>query len=245
MRPLHIILILIFPFSLFSQEVEISRQVIGSTGQSFQNGSIILSSTIGEAISGSAENEQLIITQGFQQSSNKNLAIITYDYAVKDETCPDTKDGEIVLSNFDGCDNGQYTVQWENGENGTQLSNLSAGWYSFNIIACGVILHDSVQVGRVYESSCLLQFYTAFSPNGDAVNDFWEIDNINAEPNSNNTVSIFNRWGNKIQDFVNYNNTDVVWRGKDEKGKDVTEGTYYYQVIINGENYSGYIELTR
>lgn len=242
---LHIIFCL--PFTVFSQadEVGLKRQVIGASGQSFQNNSIMISSTVGEAVVGSTESSSLILTQGFHQSSNVTLATISYEYAVKDETCPDTKDGAIILSNFEGCENGEYTIQWDNGEVGSQLIDLEAGWYAFNIFSCGVVERDSVLVGRIYENSCLLVFYTAFSPNGDGVNDTWEIDNINAEPNDVNTVSIFDRWGNKVVDFVNYNNSDVVWKGKDDNGKDVTEGTYYFQATIKDQNYSGYIEVTR
>jgi gliding motility-associated-like protein len=242
---LHIITLLLSPLLLFSQEVDIKRQVIGAGGSSMQNGNLQISATIGETISGSSIGGQNIFTQGFQQGINNVVDSISYDYAVKEETCPDTDDGEIILSNFEGCENGQYTVQWKNGEVGPTLSNLSAGWYPFDIIACGIISTDSIQVGRIYESSCMMKFYSAFSPNGDGINDVWEIDNINAEPNAKNTVSIFNRWGNEVQDFVNYDNTSVVWNGKDKKGKEVTEGTYYYKVKINNENYSGYIELTR
>lgn len=244
LRFIHIILLL-FPFSLLSQEVELSRQVIGSSGQSFQNGELMISSTTGEAVIGSTTDDELIYTQGFHQSSKNTAANLSFDYAVKDETCPDTEDGQIILSNFEGCDNGNYTVEWENGETGFQISGLSAGWYRFNLIACGVIDQDSVMVSRIYENGCLLKFYTAFSPNGDNVNDLWLIDNIESVPNNINTVIIFNKWGDKVQDFVNYNNTSIVWNGKDDKGKEVTEGTYYYQVKINSQSYSGYIELTR
>lgn len=228
-----------------SEEVEIKRQVIGSGGQSFQGNTLMISSTVGEAMIGTAETSDLIVTQGFQQATNITLANISFDYAVKDETCPDTEDGQILLSNFEGCENDNYSVQWDSGDEGFQRVDLSGGWYGFTVFSCGAVLQDSVFVGRIYENSCLLVFYTAFSPNGDGVNDTWVIDNIDTEPNNLNTVSIFDRWGNQIENFVNYNNSDTVWDGKDEKGKDVTEGTYYYQATVQGQNYSGYIEVTR
>jgi gliding motility-associated-like protein len=236
-----------FPFVLFSQEDEISlqRQVIGASGQSFQNSSLMISTTVGEAVIGGATEDNLTLNQGFQQATNVSLAAISFDYNVKKETCPDSKNGQISLFNFAGCDNGNYVVEWEDGSSGYQLSNLSSGWYHFSILSCGVVSSDSIFVGLIYENNCELVFYTAFSPNGDGVNDTWVIDNINTEPNNINTVVIFDLWGNIVEEFTNYDNAGVVWNGKDAKGKDATEGTFYYQVKINTDSYSGYIELTR
>lgn len=242
---LHSILFTLLPFALLAQEVQIQRQVIGAGGKSQQANTVLISSTVGEAIVGGENQDQFTINQGFQQSSSTDTVSISYDYAVKEETCPDTEDGEIILSNFEGCENGFYSVLWEDGEEGMTRNNLSSGWYGFTLSACGALKKDSVFVGTIYENSCQLIFYTAFSPNGDGVNDTWEIDNINTEPNDVNTVLIFDLWGNKVEDFVNYNNSSVVWNGKDEKGKELTEGTYYYQVDVNGQIFTGYTELTR
>lgn len=242
---LHIILLLISPLALFSQDVELKRQVISSAGNTELNGNLMISSTIGEAVIGSADGNDFFITQGFQQASFGTTANITYEINVIDETCPDTEDGQVIISNLEGCESNNYVINWDNGASGISITALSSGWYGFEIIACGRIIQDSAQVGRIYESSCLLKFYTAFSPNGDNVNDLWIIDNINSEPNIKNEMTIFNQWGSKVQDFINYNNSSMVWDGKDDKGKDVTEGTYYYQLKLNNKNYSGYIELTR
>lgn len=225
--------------------MELSRQVIGSTGASYQDSELMISHTSGEVILGSSDNGEYIFTQGFHQSSDKSLNPISYDVLVKNETCPDTKDGSITLSNFEGCDNNDYQIEWSDGPSGSQRLELNAGWYYFELSACGRVVNDSVQVGLIYESSCLLKFYTAFSPNGDGVNDVWEIDNIIAEVNAVNEVRIINRWGAEVRSFRNYNNTSEVWDGKNENGNEVTEGTYYYVVIIQEKEYSGYIELTR
>ena len=242
---LYIFLLLLLPFHLKAQEIELKRQVIGSSGSSIQSNDIWISSTIGETISGSSSDSPVIFTQGFQQTSEKSAANITYDISVKNETCPDTKDGEIMIINIEGCEDGSYQIEWDNGETGAILSNLSAGWYGFVISACGRLINDSAQVGLIYESSCLLKFYTAFSPNNDGVNDFWIIDNIDSEPNNKNEIIIYNRWGDVVQSFVNYDNVSQVWDGKFENGKDGTEGTYYYVAKIQNQSYSGYIELTR
>ncbi len=68
--------------------------------------------------------------------------------------------------------------------------------------------------------------YSGISPNGDGNNDVWKIKNIDKYPD--NTVIIFNRWGDKLREFANYNNTDRSWDGRNEKGEFLPDGTYFY-----------------
>ncbi len=68
--------------------------------------------------------------------------------------------------------------------------------------------------------------YSGISPNGDGSNDVWKVKNIEKYPD--NTVIIFSRWGDKLREFANYNNTDRSWDGKNEKGEFLPDGTYFY-----------------
>ncbi|HAH25927.1 MAG TPA: hypothetical protein DCL77_19575, partial [Prolixibacteraceae bacterium] len=77
-----------------------------------------------------------------------------------------------------------------------------------------------------------LEFFNGFSPNGDGQNDNWNIPVLNYYPV--NTVLIINRWGSEVWKGINYNNKDIVWTGKNMKGEDMPDGTYYY--IINYDN---------
>jgi len=65
----------------------------------------------------------------------------------------------------------------------------------------------------------------AFTPNGDGINDTWNIKYLDTYPN--NTVDVFNRYGAKVYSSVGY---PVPWDGT-YKGSGLPPGTYYY--IIN------------
>jgi gliding motility-associated-like protein len=92
-------------------------------------------------------------------------------------------------------------------------------------------------------SNCDVIVYNGFTPNGDGVNDFFIIDNIDKYPNNN--VQIFNRWGNRVFITSRYDNATNNWDGK-LNGKPVTSGTYFYLILNdNGKVLKkGWIELT-
>jgi gliding motility-associated-like protein len=86
--------------------------------------------------------------------------------------------------------------------------------------------------------------YNAFSPDGDGVNDDWIIDAIIAHPD--NVVTIYNRWGDKLVSFDDYDNVNVVWDGT-FKGEILPSGTYFYVVeyLDIQMQVSGWLQLTR
>ncbi len=68
--------------------------------------------------------------------------------------------------------------------------------------------------------------FNGVSPNSDGNNDTWKVKGIEKYPD--NTVMIFNRWGDKVREFANYNNTTRAWEGKNEHGEILPDGTYFY-----------------
>ena len=82
----------------------------------------------------------------------------------------------------------------------------------------------------------------AFTPNGDGRDDTWQIEFIDQYPD--NTVSVFNRWGNRIFSAENYSRANE-WRG-DINGQPAPVGTYYYVVVTKGplgRSYAGSITI--
>ncbi|MDO7888057.1 T9SS type B sorting domain-containing protein [Hymenobacter cheonanensis] len=82
----------------------------------------------------------------------------------------------------------------------------------------------------------------AFTPNGDGRDDTWQIEFIEQFPD--NTVTVFNRWGNKIFSAENYSRANE-WRG-DINGQPAPVGTYYYVVVTKGplgKSYAGSITI--
>jgi gliding motility-associated-like protein len=75
-----------------------------------------------------------------------------------------------------------------------------------------------------------LVIYNLITPNGDNSNDTWSIKGIEDFPD--NTIVIFNRWGDKVRDFSKYDNINVFWDGTNNKGEILPSATYYYILTI-------------
>ncbi len=86
---------------------------------------------------------------------------------------------------------------------------------------------DTLIISDTCNSAPVSVPYNGISPNNDGFNDSWIIPGIE---NRTNRVTIFNRYGNKIYDVTDYNNTTIVWDGKGSDGKSLPPGTYFYIV---------------
>jgi len=88
-----------------------------------------------------------------------------------------------------------------------------------------------------------LQIFTAVSPNGDGINDVFFVAEIEEFPN--NTLRIYNRWGNLVHEEQGYLNT---WRGTYD-GDPLPDGAYFYVLEVTDAGvtdlYNGYLELVR
>jgi gliding motility-associated-like protein len=86
---------------------------------------------------------------------------------------------------------------------------------------------------------------TAFSPNEDGNNDRFVIHGIEVYPN--NSIIVFNRWGNIVYKNDGYKND---WDGHSNNGIELPDGTYF--VILETDKgvktqmiLKGYVELRR
>lgn len=97
------------------------------------------------------------------------------------------------------------------------------------------------------------KFYEGISPNGDGMNDTWQIVGIEEFPD--NKIVIFNRWGVKVWEASGYNNTDVAFAGVSNASSIASSaalpaGSYFYVLTYPAQDGSeivkkGFIVITR
>ncbi len=95
----------------------------------------------------------------------------------------------------------------------------------------------------------LIRVHPAVSPNGDGKgNDAMYIENIEKYPD--NEVLLFNRWGGTVFSMTGYDNRDKSFKGLNNGGKEVTDGSYFFIVRITDsagkkDQYTGFIVIKR
>lgn len=89
--------------------------------------------------------------------------------------------------------------------------------------------------------SPVINISNTFTPNGDGINDYWEIKGLVAYENC--TVDVYNRYGQPLFHSVGY---PKPWDGT-YQGKQAPSGTYYYVVNTKMNNVvlSGYVVILR
>ncbi len=129
--------------------------------------------------------------------------------------------------------------------NDTTLSNpqidliTELDYYVFVTDTNGCVNSDTIHVRPIPQ----IVFPNGFTPNGDGVNDDWQIDYIEQFPES--VVEVYNRWGQQLFRSVGYTER---WDGT-YKNKLLPVGTYYYIIELNDplfpDTYSGPITIMR
>jgi len=93
---------------------------------------------------------------------------------------------------------------------------------------------------------CQIIIPTAFTPDDDQVNDFWELGNID-EIYPNNVVSVYNRWGNKVYESDQGAYNQRPWNGTfNEEALPVA--SYYFIVEFNDnstQNKTGIVSIIK
>jgi gliding motility-associated-like protein len=148
-------------------------------------------------------------------------------------------DGEI-LANITG-GTMPYSWAWSNGQNTADLTRLPAGIYQVTVTdANGCPLNETIELTE----PASIQIPNGFSPNGNGRNDRFVVKGIEDYPD--NSLIVFNRWGNEVFSRDNYNND---WTGINNQGKELPQGTYFIilKVRQNGEEevYKTYVELRK
>ena len=103
----------------------------------------------------------------------------------------------------------------------------------------GCQFEDQVEICVLESPLDLIKAVSIITPNDDGQNDFLLFKGLENYPE--NTLTIFNRWGNRLFQTEGYQTDDFRWDGK-RQGVPLPADTYYY--ILNFDEYSFKSSLT-
>lgn len=122
-----------------------------------------------------------------------------------------------------------YSYTWSNGSDSTKAVELLEGNYSVNVTdakGCSGTSNFSVQTDDHFDA-VTISIPNIITPNNDGVNDEFEIPFVD-NPCVDIQMHIMNRWGVTVLELDKDN---PVFSGVDAKGKQLTEGIYFYQIV--------------
>ena len=140
------------------------------------------------------------------------------------------------------------------------VSIIEIGLYSFSFTSCGFVSH--MEIGL----SCPLTIPNTFSPNGDGVNDLFQISDFTPNVYTQSVLYVFNTWGSLVYVDPDYGLNNQWWDGQityhnkqlstlfperyfDNNSGHVNDGVYFYTLeVYNQTNkqkefYSGDITI--
>jgi gliding motility-associated-like protein len=146
-------------------------------------------------------------------------------------------DGSIDLAVHGGTS--EYSFMWSDNSTTQNIGNLTAGVYS---VVCADANGCRAEASIELDDPMPLEMPTGYTPNGDGNNDNFIVHGI--ESYTNNSLTVFNRWGNIVYQKQNYFNE---WNGENLKGDELPDGTYFVILEINegGLVLKGYVEMKR
>jgi len=157
-----------------------------------------------------------------------------------DPSCIGNNDGMILIQAIGGTE--PYVYRWEEMAIDTLLlTGLDEGQYRITVHDANNCFANPGIIELSDNPVDCLRIPDAFTPNGDGINDTWEIFNIHLYPNAR--VRIYNRWGQ-----VMYSDSPISnpWDGT-YNGRALPVGVYLYvlQTFAGTRDYTGTVTLVR
>ncbi|TPV35045.1 T9SS type B sorting domain-containing protein [Paucihalobacter ruber] len=161
--------------------------------------------------------------------ATKNFELFQINTPVISEVITNGFDIEIITSETGDF---SYSIDGQNFQYGNIFYAIPGGRYTITVrenLGCGedVVSHLHFVIPKF------------FTPNNDGFNDFFEIRGIQEFGNSE--VNIFDRFGKLLK---SYKNSPVIWDGS-YLGSSLPTNDYWYQIIIDGEEFNGHFTLKR
>jgi len=141
--------------------------------------------------------------------------------------CPDTPDGEIRLTVTGGVVGTDYEYSWSDNSTTRDITDIYSGLYIVTVSDLnGCALIDTINLEPLNETCLIIP--NAISPNGDLINDEWNIGMMDIYPQAE--VKVFNRWGMVV--WRSEKGYPQPWDGR-SNGKLLPVDSYHYIIDLN------------
>jgi gliding motility-associated-like protein len=180
-------------------------------------------------------NYSVTVTNSFGCSATKTFTVIESSPAII--TSIDINDfsgyNNSVQINVTGSGDYEYSINGFTFQDSPLFTTVPPDIYT-------VIVKDKNGCATTNQNFYVLDYPKYFTPNGDGINDIWEIKNLNQFPDA--SISIFDRYGKLI---YNFKGNQQGWNGKLNQ-IDLLASDYWFVINFkNGKTIKGHFSLKR
>lgn len=167
-------------------------------------------------------------------ASNPQSAYYLFDYVEVVENDLPQLPADTILCNEQRIDikinEPDVEVLWSDGSSVKNFIITEPGTYTARISTPGCSYIDTILVEPANCDECKMYIPNAFTPNGDGLNETFEIKASCAEEIVDYRISIFDRWGRKVFES---NSLEIAWDGKNADNQGVYTYTIEYTYPVN------------
>ncbi|MFD1614338.1 T9SS type B sorting domain-containing protein [Gelatiniphilus marinus] len=169
-------------------------------------------------------------------SATRNITVVPSNAAtITDVIIEETSTKNSITINVSGQGDYQFALDNQIYNDNNIFTNVNAGFRTVYVL-------DKNGCGTVSRTISVLGFPKYFTPNNDGINDTWKPLGVNAQFNSDITITIFNRYGKLLK---NISPLKAGWDGT-INGFKLPNDDYWYKVVLsNGKEYRGHFTLKR
>lgn len=140
---------------------------------------------------------------------------------------------EVIVS---GSGNYLYSINGLPFQESNLFTNLDMGYYTLTVRDANGCQPDAVRYISV------LGIPHFFTPNGDGINDFWNIIGIIGTQHAKSTIQVFDRYGKLMKEFKPNTNG---WDGNYNGNQAIADDYWYFIQMDDGRNVRGHFALKR
>ncbi|MBP6039659.1 MAG: T9SS type B sorting domain-containing protein [Flavobacterium sp.] len=178
----------------------------------------------------------VLLTNASNCSKTKTFTVTPSGIAtINDIIINDFSENNTITVDYTGISTYVFSLDGTNYQSAPTFTNLIEGIYT-------VYVKDTKDCGVVPATFYILDYPKFFTPNGDGINDFWTIKNLNQRNLQNGTIEIFDRYGKLIHQI---NTRNQVWDGT-FNGINLPSSDYWFQMkLADGKIIKGHFSLKR
>lgn len=181
-------------------------------------------------------NYSVTLTNASNCTKTKNFTVTASGIAIiQNISITDFSENNSITVEFNGPSTYTFSLDGSNYQTSPTFTHLNEGEYTLYV-------KDTKGCGIKTTTFFLLDYPKYFTPNGDGINDFWYIKNLNQRLTGNGYISIFDRYGKLIYQI---NPQNQVWDGT-LNGTPLPSADYWFQIqLSDGKTIKGHFSLKR